>query len=102
MSGRRDPVRSRHPVLTYTVLRLLVFATALGVLYLLGARGVLLLGLALLVSGLSSLWLLSAQRDAMSAALHGRAQGFRGRLDAGAASEDVDDDPADDVRDVPR
>ncbi|RAY15285.1 DUF4229 domain-containing protein [Actinomadura craniellae] len=55
------------PVLAYTAARVVLFVATLGVLYLFGARGVLLLLLALVVSGLVSFVLLSARRDAMSA-----------------------------------
>ena len=77
----------------------LVVAAATGLLFLAGARGLLLLGLALLVSGIASYVLLSRQRDRMSGALSSRLSGTRGRvtefrrrLDAGARVEDVDDE----------
>ncbi|HEY9243060.1 MAG TPA: DUF4229 domain-containing protein [Streptosporangiaceae bacterium] len=88
-------------VLAYTTARLLLFVAATGLLYLAGARGLLLLGLALLVSGIASYVLLSRQRDRMSGALsarlagaRGRVSEFRRRLDAGTQAEDVDDEPA--------
>lgn len=74
----------------YTTARILLFAVATLLLYLAGARGLLLLGLALLVSGIASYMLLSRQRDAMSGALVKRLTRARQRLDAGAASEDDD------------
>ena len=87
-------------VLAYTTARLLLFVAATGLLYLAGARGLLLLGLALLVSGIASYVLLSRQRDRMSGALSARVSGTRGRvrefrrrLDAGARAEDVADEP---------
>ena len=46
----------------YTTARILLFAAATGLFYLAGARGLLLLGLALLVSGAASYVLLSRQR----------------------------------------
>ena len=76
--------------LAYTSARILLFIAATGVLYLVGARGLLLLGLAVVVSGIISFVVLSKQRDAMSTALTGRIRGFRGRLDAGARAEDDD------------
>jgi hypothetical protein len=58
---------------------------------------VLLLVLALVVSGIASYVLLSRQRDRMSGALIGRlrngrqrASGFRARLEEGARAEDED------------
>jgi Mn2+/Fe2+ NRAMP family transporter len=89
-----DAMRS---ALAYTSARILLFAAATGVLYLVGARGLLLLALALLVSGIVSFVVLSRQRDAMSAAISGRISGFRSRadtfrsrIDAGASVEDDD------------
>ena len=88
-----------RPALTYTSARILLFVASLGLLYLTGARGLLLLALALLASGILSYVLLSRQRDRMSGALSARLSGTRGRvsefrrrLDAGARAEDVDDD----------
>ena len=53
-------------------------------------RSVLLLGAALLVSGIVSYVVLSRQRDAMSSAITSRIHSFRGRLDAGSRAEDDD------------
>ena len=74
----------------YTALRVAVFVAAAALLAVLGARGLLLIGGALLVSGLASLPLLSRQRDAVSVALVRRGERNRSRLDAGAAAEDED------------
>ena len=68
----------------YTTARILLFAAATGLFYLAGARGLLLLGLALLVSGAASYVLLSRQRDAMSGALVNRFRTLRARIDEGA------------------
>jgi Protein of unknown function (DUF4229) len=76
--------------IAYTSARLLLLVAALGVFYLIGARGLLLLVLAAAVSGLISFVVLSRQRDAMSGALFSRFREFRQRLDAGARSEDRD------------
>jgi Mn2+/Fe2+ NRAMP family transporter len=83
--------------IAYTSARILLFVAAAGLLYLVGARGLLLLGLALLVSGIASYVLLSRQRDAMSGALMARLKnrrprgpGFRARLEEGARTEDQD------------
>jgi cell division protein FtsW (lipid II flippase) len=72
----------------YTAARILVFVMAAGVLYLVGARGWLLILLALVVSGVVSLVLLSRQRDAMSGVITSRITGFRQRLDEGTRRED--------------
>jgi NADH:ubiquinone oxidoreductase subunit 2 (subunit N) len=74
----------------YTTARILLFVAATGLIYLAGARGLLLLGLALLLSGAASYVLLSRQRDAMAGALSRRLTSFRARLDAGARAEDDD------------
>ena len=71
----------------YTTARILLFVAATGLIYLAGARGLLLLGLALLVSGAASYILLSRQRDAMAGALNRRlarpVQARRGRPNGG-------------------
>jgi len=74
--------------LAYTISRILLFVVVLGVLYLARVRGVLLLGLAVLVSGLISFVLLSRQRDAMSGAITSRIGSLRRRLDEGTRAED--------------
>jgi hypothetical protein len=87
-----DAVRSflaRHPGLAYTLARFALFAGVLAVLTLLGARGIALLLLAIIISALLSLWLLAGMRDAMAAALAGRMQRIRTDLDDGAGSEDA-------------
>jgi hypothetical protein len=72
----------------YTAARFVIFAAMLGLLYLLGARGLLLIGLALVISGITSFVVLSRQRDAMSGAITSRIGNFRRRLDEGARAED--------------
>lgn len=83
--------------LAYTSARILLFVVSVIVLYLVGARGLLLLALACVVSGIASFVLLSRQRDVMSSALMARlvngkrrATGFRARLEEGARAEDDD------------
>ena len=72
----------------YTTARILLFVAAVGLIYLAGARGLLLLALALVVSGAASYILLSRQRDAMSGALMSRIRTLRARIDEGAKAED--------------
>ena len=91
--------------LAYTSARILLLVVSLILLYLVGARGLLLLALAFLVSGILSYVLLSRQRDVVAGALMGRirngrqrAAGFRTRLEEGAQAEDeaeAEDEPAD-------
>jgi Mn2+/Fe2+ NRAMP family transporter len=82
----------------YSSARILLFVVAVILLYLVGARGLLLLALALVVSGIASYVLLSKQRDRMSGALTSRlgngrrrAREFKTRLDEGARAEDDDE-----------
>jgi uncharacterized membrane protein YgaE (UPF0421/DUF939 family) len=75
-------------VLVYTLARLALFAATAGVLFLAGARGFLLLALAVLISGIVSFVLLSRQRDAVSMSVTERAARMRENLAEGAARED--------------
>jgi hypothetical protein len=76
--------------LFYTVLRLGLFAVVLLLLYAAGARSLLLLGGAILISGVISYFVLTAQRTAMARAIGRRATNFREHLDAGTKAEDQD------------
>jgi Mn2+/Fe2+ NRAMP family transporter len=86
-----------RPALTYTSARILLFVAAVALLYLVGARGLLLVALALVASGIVSFVVLSRQRDAMSSSLSARLRGVRTRvggfgqrIDEGARAEDDD------------
>jgi Mn2+/Fe2+ NRAMP family transporter len=72
----------------YTAARIGLFAAALGLIYLAGARGLLLFALALLVSGAASYILLSRMRDSMAGAIGRRIDSVRSRIDEGARAED--------------
>ena len=83
--------------LAYTSARILLLVVSIILLYLVGARGLLLLALACAVSGIASFVLLSRQRDVMSRRLMARirtgqrrAAGFRARIEEGARAEDDD------------
>ncbi len=76
--------------LAYTAARILLFVVSMILLYLAGASGLLLIALALVISGIVSFVLLSRQRDAMSSALATRIGNFRSRLDEGTRAEDND------------
>lgn len=78
-----------------------MLVVSLAVLYLCGARGLLLLVLAFGVSAIASYILLSKQRETMAGALNrrlskvtGKATEFRERLEEGAAAEDDAGDTA--------
>jgi hypothetical protein len=77
-------------VFVYTAARLALFAATAGVLFLVGARGFLLLALAIAISGVISFVLLSRQRDAVSTSVTDRAARMRRNLADGAAREDTD------------
>ncbi|MGH3242251.1 MAG: DUF4229 domain-containing protein [Spirillospora sp.] len=76
-------------VILYTTARLVIFVVTAGVLALFGARGFLLLMLALLISGVVSYVLLSAQRDRMSAVVSRGARAQRERFEKSVTREDV-------------
>ena len=76
--------------LAYTSARILLFVAALGLLYLAGARKLMLVGLALVISGIVSFVVLSRQREAMSGALVFRFRQFRSRLDEGTRVRTTD------------
>jgi hypothetical protein len=88
----------------YTTARILMFGVSVMLLYFAGARGILLLGLALVISAIASYILLNKQRQIMAARLNRRlsrvgekAAEFRERLEEGAAAEDEpgdQDEPA--------
>jgi hypothetical protein len=76
--------------LFYTLLRLLIFFAAALVLALCGVHGFLLIVLALAISALISIPLLSRYRDSMSRSLSGRLTSFKNKIDQGTSAEDVD------------
>ena len=75
-------------VILYTAARFVIFLATLGVLALVGARGFLLLLLALLISGIVSYVLLSVQRDRMSAAVVSGVRTRRQRFRKSVSKED--------------
>ncbi|HEY3923311.1 MAG TPA: DUF4229 domain-containing protein [Acidothermaceae bacterium] len=91
--GDQPPPRRPHAILRYTTLRVALFVLALVVLWLVRIRdGVLLVAIALVLSGLASFVLLAGQRNAMSAQLHEAAQRRRVKAQLRAAREDVPDE----------
>jgi UPF0716 family protein affecting phage T7 exclusion len=83
----------------YTSARILMFGCSVILLYLAGARGVLLLALGLVISALASYILLNKQRQIIAGKLNGRlgkvgakatarVTEFRDRLEDGTAAED--------------
>ncbi len=76
--------------LTYTLIRVLLFLAAALILALFGVHGITLIVVALVISSIISLPLLSRLRDRMSSSLSGRIARFSSDLDAGTRSEDRD------------
>lgn len=81
--------RTSHAVLRYTTLRVAIFLVALLLLWLVRVHGLLLVALALLISGLASFTLLAKQRDAMSVQLVTARERHQQRSQQRAAREDV-------------
>jgi hypothetical protein len=89
--------RTWTSILAYTSARILLFGCAVILLYVAGARGVLLLGLGLVISALASYVLLNRQRTLIADKLNNRigkagskVTELRDRLEAGTAAEDED------------
>jgi Protein of unknown function (DUF4229) len=76
--------------LAYSLLRLLLFFAVVLVLALSGVHGITLLVVALVVSSIISLPVLSKLRDRMSTSISGKVDNFHTRLDDGTKAEDVD------------
>jgi hypothetical protein len=91
--------RTWPSILAYTSARILMFGCAVILLYVAGARGLLLLFLGLIVSALASYILLNKQRTIIAEKLNnklGKAGSkfteLRGRLDEGTKAEDSADE----------
>ena len=91
--------RTWTSILAYTSARILMFGCAVILLYVAGARGVLLLALGLVISALASYVLLNRQRSIIADRLNGRLSKagskvteFRDRLDDGSKAEDEADE----------
>jgi len=75
-------------IFIYTLLRILILASFLGVGYLVGLRGVLLLLIGFLASGIVSLFVLSKTRDQLSASIFSGFQRVNKRIADSAEKED--------------
>jgi len=94
--------RTWTSILAYTSARILIFGCAVILLYVAGARGLLLLFLGLIISALASYILLNRQRQLIADKLNGRLgkagsrfTEFRERLEEGAKAEDELGTPTD-------
>lgn len=81
-------MRGVMAVLRYTLLRALVFAIATALLWLVGFRGLVLVAMGLLLSGLVSFFVLRGSRDQVSIAWDQRLQTIRERTNAEDAWDD--------------
>ena len=75
-------------ILIYTFLRILILMSFLGVGYLVGLRGLLLLMVGFLASGIVSLFVLSKTRDQLSTSIFSGFQSVNKRIAAAAEKED--------------
>jgi hypothetical protein len=89
--------RTWTSILAYTSARILMFGCAVILLYVAGARGVLLLGLGLVISAIASYILLNKQRTLIADKLNGRLSKagahvteLRDRLEEGSKAEDAE------------
>jgi Protein of unknown function (DUF4229) len=80
---------ARRAVLTYNLLRLVLFGVCVGLGWLAGLRSVLLIVAALLVSGVLSWFWLRPQREAMGRAVEQSVERSRVKLAASTAAEDA-------------
>lgn len=80
--------RNGHPVLIYTLARFGLLLLAGLVCYLIGARGILLIVLAFVISGLLSYVILYRQRDKAGARMGGYFSRMNQKIEASKASED--------------
>lgn len=79
-------------LLKYFLLRVLVFAAVAALLALVGLRGWWLLLIAVVVSGLISIFALNRTRDEVSTSLSDRLSAIRNRIDESTRAEDDWDD----------
>jgi hypothetical protein len=79
-----------RPAISYTALRLGLFVVVFGLLWVAGARSLLLLVLATVVSAVLSYFVLSSQRSAMAGVINRRVGAFKQQLDQGTRAEDDD------------
>ena len=99
--------RTWTSILAYTSARILMFGCAVILLYVAGARGILLLFLGLVISALGSYVLLNKQRSIIADKLNGRlgkagakVTELRERLEEGTQTEDAPGQEADEEETV--
>ena len=77
------------PFISYTLARILLLAIFLGLGYLAGLRGAILLILGFLGSGLVSLIVLNKQRSQLGSGIAGYFSRINARIDANSRKEDL-------------
>ena len=80
-----------NPFISYTLARFGLLAVTLGIGYLFGLRGPLLIIVGFLGSGLISLVLLNSQRSQLGGRISGYFSGINQRLDANTRKEDLEE-----------
>ncbi|WP_018157056.1 DUF4229 domain-containing protein [Demetria terragena] len=75
----------------YTVLRLFVFFAVLLILWLLGMRGILLLGVSAIASAIVSVFLLVGPREEFAAKIEGKVAQRRAKAEENRTFEDDED-----------
>jgi hypothetical protein len=80
-----------NPFFSYTLARFGLLGITLGIGYLFGLRGPLLIILGFLGSGLLSLVLLNNQRSQLGGRISGYFTGINQKLDANTRKEDIDE-----------
>jgi hypothetical protein len=80
-----------NPFISYTLARFGLLAIALGLGYLFGLRGPLLIIVGFLGSGLLSLFLLNGQRSQMGGRISGYFTRINQKLEANTRKEDIDE-----------
>ena len=80
-----------NPFISYTLARLGLLAVTLGICYLIGLRGPMLIIVGFLGSGLVSLLLLNSQRSQLGGRISGYFSGINQKLDANTRKEDSDE-----------
>ena len=90
-----EPTPIKHPFVTYTIARFSLLVAATGIFYLFGARGILLITLAFLASGLVSYILLDQSREQVGRRIAGYFSNMNKRIDESTRSEDEQIDLSD-------
>ena len=80
-----------HPVVVYTLQRLLLLAAVGGVLYLVGVRGIFLILFAFLLSGVIAMVALKGSREGAAYGITHAVKRVNERIDESTRAEDYDD-----------